>query len=50
MKTDLHSYREITAQSGGPVIQIRNKARGRRVKSSGDKLSIIKEAVWIEKI
>ena len=50
MKIDLYRYREITTQSRGHVIQIGNKPLGRRAKSRGDKLSIIKEAMWIEKI
>jgi len=50
LKIDLYRYREITAQSRGHVIQTGNKALGRRAKSRGDKLSIIKEATWIEKI
>ena len=50
MKIDLYRYREITTQSRGHVIQIGNKPLGRQAKSRGDKLSIIKEAMWIEKI
>lgn len=50
MKIDLYRYREITTQSRGHVIQIGNKPLGRQAKSCGDKLSIIKEAMWIEKI
>lgn len=50
MKIELLRYREITTQSRGHVIPRGNKACGLRVKNSGDKLSIIKGEMWIEKI